>query len=124
MTHIKQILYVDDEEVNKFLFKNYFKNNYEVFTARLAQDALDILDQQPEISVVISDFQMPVMDGVDFVKIAKEKYPDKRYYMLTGYDQVNKISEALESGLILEKFTKPTRYEVIENVINQETPIN
>lgn len=120
MNNKKQILYVEDEEINKFLFKNYFKDKYEVFIACLGQDGLDILDQQPEISVVISDFKMPLMDGIDFIKKAKEKYPDKKYYILTGYEMTDKILEALESGLICKKYTKPTRYEVLEKEINQE----
>ncbi len=120
MNSKKQILYVEDEEINKFLFKNYFKNKYDVFIACLGKDGLDILDQQPEISVVISDFKMPLMDGVDFIKKAKEKYPDKKYYILTGYEMTDKILEALESGLILKKFTKPIKYEILEKEINQK----
>lgn len=115
----KQILYVEDEEINKFLFKNYFKNKYEVFIGGLGQEGLDILDQHPEIAMVISDFKMPLMDGVDFIKKAKEKYPDKKFYILSGYEMTDKILDALESGLIVKKFTKPIRYEFLEKEINE-----
>lgn len=120
----KQILYVEDEEINKFLFKNYFKNKYEVFIGSDGHEGLAILGKQPEISVVISDFKMPVMDGIDFIKKAKKKYPNKKYYILTGYEMTQKILNALESGLIHKKFTKPIKYEVLEKEINDEPPIN
>lgn len=116
----KQILYIEDEEINKFLFKNYFKNKYEVFIANLGQEGLDILDQQPDISLVISDFKMPLMDGVDFIKKATEKHPDKSYFILSGYEMTDKIFDALESGLIVKKFTKPIRYEVLEKELKEE----
>ena len=114
-----KIIYVDDEEINIFLFKNYFKDKYDVITACDGAEGLKALEKNTSALFVISDFKMPHMDGIDFIEKAHEKYPDKKYFILTGYDMTDKILEAMETGLVTEKFTKPLKYEIIEEVMEK-----
>lgn len=112
-----KILYVDDEPINLMLFQINFETTYEVFTANNAFEGLDILDKELDILVIISDMKMPGMNGIEFIKKAKEKYPNKKFYILTGYEMTDEIKEALESGLILNYFSKPFRLQEIELAI-------
>jgi len=112
-----KILYVDDEPINLMLFQINFESTYEVFTANNAFEGLEFLDKEPEILVIISDMKMPGMNGIEFIKRAKEKYPDKKFYILTGYEMTEEIKEALETGLILNYFSKPFRLQEIESAI-------
>jgi len=102
-----KLLYVDDEEINRQLFKIHFANKYEIFIAEDGRQGLEVLENQDGIIIVISDMKMPYMNGIEFVKIAKERFPSKKFYILTGYEITPEIKEALENGLIINYFNKP-----------------
>jgi response regulator RpfG family c-di-GMP phosphodiesterase len=102
------VLYVDDEEPNLFLFKITFQDRYHVYTAKSANEGLNLLDEKSnEISVVISDMHMPMMNGVQFVKKAKERFENLDYFILTGFEFNEEIERALQEGLIKKCLTKP-----------------
>ena len=69
------ILYVDDEPINLMLFEACFNDKYTVICAESGQEALDIMEQNPNITAVISDMKMPEMNGIEYIKFAKAKYP-------------------------------------------------
>ena len=117
------ILYVDDEELNLQLLKINLRKDYNVLTANSATDGLRILESNSEIVIVISDMRMPVMNGLEFIKLAKEKYPNIFYYILTGYDLTDEIQEAIESKLIKKYFRKPFNINDIKNTIEQALKI-
>lgn len=112
------ILYVDDEEINLFLFKANFKSKFNIITSLSATKALEELENHhDEIIVVISDMRMPVMNGIEFIEKAKAMYNNIFYYILTGFDYNEEIENALESNLIQKFFTKPFNSEEIEKTI-------
>ncbi len=57
------------------------------------------------------------MSGIEFVEKAREKFPNKKYYLLTGFEITPEINSALENGLILKYFRKPFNAKEIENAI-------
>ena len=69
-----KVLYVDDEENNLLSFKAVFRIKYKVFTAISAKIGLEILEQNPDIQVVITDQRMPDITGVEFLKLMIEKF--------------------------------------------------
>lgn len=113
-----KILYVDDEPINLQLFKINFDKKYEVFVADDGFQGLELLNNELDILVVISDMKMPKMNGVEFIKKAKEQFPDKKFYILTGYEINSEIQDALNSGLILRYFSKPFNIKEIEKTIS------
>lgn len=116
------ILYVDDEKDNLFVFKANFNRKFEVITTLSPIDALNELDlHHDDIIVVISDMRMPVMNGVEFIKKAKEKYQNIFYYILTGYGHNNEIEAAIEDQIIEDYFTKPFDALEIEKAILDAT---
>ena len=70
-----KILYVDDEIINLQLFEINFSKNYNVIIADNGFSGLEILENNPDISVVISDMKMPNMNGLEFIKKAKSSNP-------------------------------------------------
>ncbi|MCG8699836.1 MAG: response regulator [Bacteroidales bacterium] len=112
-----EILYIDDEPVNLMLFKVNFDKKYSVYTAESGFSGLDILDKKPDILVVISDMKMPGMNGIEFIKKAKKLYPNKKFYILTGYEITSEIRVALDSGLILKYFSKPFDINDIDSAL-------
>jgi len=101
------ILYVDDEEVNLLLFKLNFKKHFEVQTANNGSEALSLLEGGLEPDIVISDMKMPGMNGVSFLKKAQSFLPHTPFYILTGFEIITEIQEALNTGLIQSYLRKP-----------------
>ncbi len=115
-----KILYIDDEPMNLQLFEiNFSRKNYEVLTADDGFSALEVLEKNPDILTIISDMKMPRMNGVEFIEKAKKRYPDKKYYILTGFDLTNEIQIALETGLIINYFKKPLNVKEIDAAISK-----
>ena len=118
MTKKTKVLYVDDEVINLELFRINFRKIYHILTAIAPSEALKILDEHPETDVVISDMKMPELNGIEFIKRAKNKYPEIKYYILTGFEITPAITEALHTNLILKYFKKPYQMQEIEEAIN------
>ena len=113
------ILYVDDEEVNLFLFRKSFQGKYSILTATSGGDGLEVLkDHGDEIIVVISDMRMPVMTGVEFINKAKQLHSNIVYFILTGFEYNDEIDQALHSNLIQKFFTKPFNFNEIDEAIS------
>ena len=109
-TDTLKILYVDDELMNLFLFENLLAKDFEVLTANSAEKGLQILQDEKGVKVVISDMKMPKMNGIQFIKAAKEFHNHCPYLILSGYNKGEEIEEALETELIMDYLQKP--YEV------------
>jgi response regulator RpfG family c-di-GMP phosphodiesterase len=114
-----KILYVDDEPLNLQLFEINFRKNYEVHIAESGKSGIEVLDSNPEIFIILSDMKMPQMNGLEFIKKAKEKYPDKKFSILTGFGMSEEIIAALDSGLIFEYFSKPFNIREIDRVLRE-----
>lgn len=114
----KKILYVDDEEINLFLFEKSFENDFIIETSLSGKIALEVLEQKDgDFDVVISDMRMPEMNGLEFVKKAKDKFETIKYYILTGYGFNPELEEALEKNSIDMLFKKPFDHDLIKNAI-------
>jgi DNA-binding NtrC family response regulator len=114
-----KMLYVDDEAINLDLFTINFSGKYEVVTANNAFSGMETLEKDPEIQVVISDMKMPRMNGIQFISRASEKFPDKSFFILTGFNITEEIENALARGLISDYFKKPFDINEIESAIHK-----
>lgn len=114
-----KILYIDDDLINLKLFEIVFKKKYEVIIAETVCKAFEILAVETNLHIVISDLIMPDINGIEFIKIAKNKYPLKIYFLLSGLQLNNEIQVALTTGLIKHYISKPFNMEEIENMINE-----
>ena len=114
------ILYVDDEEINLFLFESAFKRSYQVLTASSAKLGLEKLkDAYNDIIVVITDMNMPEMNGVDFIKEARKQFNKVGYFILTGYGFNQEIDQALKDKVVHKFFTKPFQPEQLKQAISE-----
>ena len=113
------VLYVDDEPINLKLFELNVHCTFNVITALSGFEGLEILKNNPDIPIVISDMRMPRMDGLEFIAKAKEQFPNIIFYILTGYEINEEISEALNDKLINKYFRKPLNYKEIEKSITE-----
>jgi two-component system response regulator (stage 0 sporulation protein F) len=111
------LLYVDDEPLNLRLFEVNFRKKFTIRTALSGEAGLDILCREPSIPVVITDMKMPGMNGIEFIKKAKEQFPEIVFFILTGYEITEEITRALEEKLIYKYFKKPFFMKEMEAAI-------
>lgn len=118
MSNKPVLLYVDDEPLNLKLFAINFRNKFEVITSESPYEGIEILKSNSHIGIVISDMKMPGMNGIEFIRQAREEFPNLVYFILTGFDITDEISSALNEGLISKYFRKPFNINDIEVSIN------
>jgi len=117
MYKLKKILYIDDEPTNLLLFKINFENKFTVVTGLSGFEGLNLLEKNQDITVVISDMKMPLMNGIEFIQKARILRPAISYYILTGFEITRDIEIALKEGLICEYLQKPFNINEIYSTI-------
>lgn len=116
-----KILLVDDEINILQGYKRNLRNRFEIHTAESGMKALQILDEHSPFAVVVSDFKMPEMNGVDFLAKVKDKYPDTVRMMLTGYADLESAMNAINEGNIYRFLTKPCSMELFSKNLYDAT---
>jgi PAS domain S-box-containing protein len=105
------VLYVDDEEVLLELGKLFLEKSGQfcVETVTSANEALQRL-KSTMYEAIVSDYQMPDMDGIAFLKAIRAEFPDLPFIIFTGKGREEVVIEAFESGadFYLQKGGKPT----------------
>ncbi len=113
------LMVVDDEPDNLELLNRTFRRDFRVHPADGALSALEILDREGEMAVIISDQRMPVMNGTEFLSKTVERFPDTIRILLTGYTDVEDLVEAINSGKVFKYITKPWNPEKLKAVVQQ-----
>jgi GAF domain-containing protein/response regulator RpfG family c-di-GMP phosphodiesterase len=114
-----KILVVDDEPDNLDLLYRTFYRDYKVLRATSGPAALDLLAQEGEVAVIISDQRMPIMSGTEFLSLTATQYPDIIRIILTGYTDVEDLVEAINAGKVFKYVTKPWEAEELKAVVRQ-----
>ena len=107
LASVKRILIVDDEpSILASMRRLLRRDGYEILTANSAREGFDILGQQ-DVQVILSDQRMPEMSGTEFLSRARELYPNTIRIVLSGYTDLQSISDAINRGSIYKFLTKP-----------------
>lgn len=112
------ILVVDDEEVAlKNLCYILKKEGYSVTAAKSGKQALSLLDQQ-DFALVLTDLQMPQVDGMQVLKRVRTLYTKTEVIMITGYSSVDSAIEALKAGAY-HYIAKPFQLDEVRKVVRE-----
>ena len=115
----KKILIVDDEPgILASMRRLLRRDGYEILTANSAKDGFDILAQQ-EVQIILSDQRMPEMSGTEFLSRARELYPETIRIVLSGYTDLESISDAINRGAIYKFLTKPWDDDLLRENIRE-----
>lgn len=102
-----RLLLVDDEPSILHALQRVFRQeNYDISTAPNGEAALALLKQQG-FHVMISDYMMPVMNGADLLRHAKQVQPEMIRIMLTGHADTNAVMAAIKEGAVYKFILKP-----------------
>ncbi len=103
----RTLLLVDDEpNIVSALRRLFRREGYRIVTASSGAEGLQRMAEY-EVDVVLSDQRMPGMTGVEFLRRAKDLYPDTVRMVLSGYTELQSITDAVNEGAIYRFLTKP-----------------
>lgn len=114
-----KVLVADDQFGIRLLLHEVLQSKgYEPLIASNGQQALEIFKSQSP-HLVILDMKMPGMDGLDILKVIKEKKPNIKVIIMTAYAELNIIQEAIDNGAIT-CFSKPFDIKAVLEKVNEE----
>lgn len=120
---MKQVMVVDDEEDVKHLFQQRFRKEIKqgkikFHFALSAETALDYLEEQEKTSIVLilSDINMPGMNGLELLEILKSKYQELKVFMISAYGDEMHYKTAVDLGAD-DYILKPINFEELKQKV-------
>lgn len=112
-TQERTILLVDDEEnILSALRRVLRRDGYRILCAGSGQAGLDILATE-KVDLIMSDQRMPNMTGTEFLRIARNTSPDSVRIVLSGYTDLQSVTDAINEGAVYKFLTKPWDDEIL-----------
>lgn len=116
-----RVLHVDDDPDFAGLTATYLEredDRFTIETANSADDGLTIIENRKP-DCIVSDYNMPKMDGIEFLKTVRERYPDLPFILFTGKGSEQVASDAIAAGVTdyLQKGSNSEQYELLSNRI-------
>lgn len=120
---IMKIMVVDDEQDIKLLFEQTFRKEIKsgkltflfAFSGEEAQDYLKS-NGSGELKQILSDINMPGINGLELLKWIKDNYPELKVAMITAYGDQNNYEKALEYGCD-DYMTKPINFDQLKEKV-------
>jgi diguanylate cyclase (GGDEF)-like protein len=101
------LLLVDDEpSILSSLRRLLRGEGYRILTANSGREGLQLLAEHA-VDVIVSDQRMPEMTGVEFLRTVRQLYPDTVRIVLSGYTELQTVTDAVNAGAIYKFLTKP-----------------
>ncbi len=122
-----RILVVEDDFNMRFLIAKILqKAGYETREAENGQYALQILANDDHIDLVISDFLMPQMGGLEFLSQVRDYYPQVPVVMLSVHTRFDWVEASMEQGAacyLLKPFTREQLVDAVRDVLSSRLPM-
>lgn len=115
----RKVLLVDDEPKLIAALRRRLSLDFNIVTANGGPEALDMIDQDPDIAVIVADMQMPVMNGIELLKAVKVRAPGIRRLMLTGNSDQETAIAAVNEGGVMRFFRKPCDNDELKAALRQ-----
>jgi YesN/AraC family two-component response regulator len=116
---LPKILYVDDEGINLVFFAMNFRKDFQVITTASPLEALKIMAENKEIKLIVTDYKMPAMNGLDLIREIKKECPDCVCILLSGFmiDEILTDNDSRE--LVHSYFLKPWNKEDLKQTFHR-----
>lgn len=102
------VLYVDDEPKARLYFVQAFEDDFMIYTAGDAHEAMDILEaHSSDIGVLVSDQRMPGEKGVELLEKARKLNPNLVRILVTAYSDYQTVVDAVNNGRVFRYLHKP-----------------
>ncbi len=118
---MKKVLIVDDDAVSRGLLSRVMKpyaKDFEILTAQNGQEAADMMTRQT-IDLIISDLEMPEMDGFQLLQYIDQNYPGTPVFIMTAFGAENTKKKVKTMGG-LKYFEKPLNMDILTDAIYEQ----
>lgn len=116
---IDAILVVDDEGLMRELIYEMLKDKAKsIIPAQNGPEAIEVFKQIPRIDVIITDMNMPGMNGLQLLEKIRQIDPIIPVIVMTGYSEIFGVEESLKSG-VEEYIKKPFKREELEIIVDR-----
>ncbi|MFZ5563044.1 MAG: response regulator [Thermodesulfobacteriota bacterium] len=118
---MKKVLIVDDDAVSRGLLARVMKpysSDFEVLTAKDGAEAADLMTRQA-IDLIISDLQMPIMDGFQLLEYIDQNFPGTPVFLMTAFSSKETEEKAYALGAF-KYFEKPLNMDVLTDAIFEQ----
>ncbi len=118
---MKKVLIVDDDSVTRGLLSRVLKphaKEFEVLTAVNGKDAIEVINKE-KVNLIITDLQMPEMDGFDLILHINKKHPEIPVFVMTAFGD-SEIKAKITAIGALKYFEKPLNIDIITECIFEE----
>jgi len=112
-----KVLLVDDDVNILASFARNFKLKYKVVTAQTGKEGIERLKTDGPFAVIIADYFMPGMNGVQFLSLVKQIAPDSERIMFSGQADLKISIDAINEGNIFRFLSKPCPTERLEQIL-------
>jgi NtrC-family two-component system response regulator AlgB len=114
-----KLLIVDDEKNIRQSLTHFLTGcGHEVTAAETAREALHLLADGAEFDLVLSDWRMAEMNGLELLKAIKEKYPELVVVLMTAYGTIDNAVAAMKAGAY-DYVTKPFSVDQIQHIVDR-----
>ena len=119
-TVFSKILIVDDEQgVLNAIQRLLHDECYEVLTASRGMAALELLRQYGPVQLIISDYRMPGMNGVELLQQVMQQWPDTRRVILSAYPDTDNLLAAVNEGRVHRFMVKPWDNDALKSIVRE-----
>jgi len=113
-----RVLVIDDEAIVRVSCQRVLAPaGYEVVLTSRGDEAIELLEKE-RFDLVLTDLKMPDMDGLEVLKVIKERWPDIQVVIITGYGTISTAVQAIKKGAY-EYIEKPFTPEDILDVVTK-----
>jgi DNA-binding NtrC family response regulator len=113
----QKVLFVDYEALLLEGIKRQLRREFDITIANGGDIALEVLATEGPFAVVVSDFNMPGMDGIVFLNAVYQHYPNTVLVMLTGRAELDIAVNALHNAHISRFLNKPCPKEILQETL-------
>lgn len=114
-----RILFVDDDPFILRAMTRALELDFELATAGSAFEAIDVLDSEGPFKVVVTDINMPGMDGIELTKVIAERWPGTICIILSGNQESETEARVQNLANVFRFLHKPTANQEVANCLQQ-----
>ena len=115
----QKIIYIDDELINLSLFNINFRDKFDIVISENPVKAIEMIREQ-NIKVIITDYKMPVMNGMELINKVKDFSPDAICMIMTGFPESDVVTDKKKLfKFIMKPFKKAEVMMFLEEAFNQ-----
>ena len=113
-----KVLFVDDDAKILAAFRRRLRKRFTIETVLGGNEGLNLIESDGPFAVVVADYCMPQMNGVEFLSRVREVAPEAVRMMLTGSADLQSAAQAVNEGNIFRFLTKPCSMDALSEALN------